>query len=280
MQLTYKSKGGTVTMGGGSHPLINLTQMSGFGLPPKEYETVPLATENGITTTGSKDLPRTITLTGDLLGGQKEIMQALKTFYYEGDLFCEFGIIRRKIGCKCINLEDIERNYNCGINTFTVQFQCDYPYFNDWYDTRQSLAGYRNLVTDTFELPCVFTQMLQEGTIINNGDKVIYPTVIISASSEPSQESAVLSIINHTTGATVNINHVMRLGETVTIDLATRQVTSSIDGRITTHISDDTVLSDFFLDVGENHLSFNTSDTNQPLTAELVFNRIYIMAVR
>ena len=280
MQLIYKSKGGTVEMGGGKHPLINIIEMSGFGLPTKEYESVSFTSENGVTTIGEKDLPRTITITGDLLGGQNEIMKALKAFYYEGELYCDFGRIRRKIECKCINLADIERHMNSGINSFTVQFQCDYPYFNDWNDTVQSLAGYKNLVTDTFTLPCVFTQMLQEGTVYNNGDKSIFPIIKITASYEPTLDNAVLSIINHTTGAMVKINYSMQNGETVEIDLATRQITSNRNGRITNCITDDTVLSDFYLQIGENELSFKTSDGNQPLTAKIIYNKIYIMAVR
>lgn len=280
MKLTYKSSGGTVEMGGGTHSLINIIEMTGFGIPIKEYETVSFASENGVTNTGEKDLPRTITITGDLLGGQLEIMKALKAFYYKGELYCDFGKIRRKIGCKCINIEDMERHQNSGINTFTVQFQCDYPYFNDWNDTVQSLAEYKNLVTDTFELPCVFTKMLQEGEIYNNGDKYIYPTIKISAFQNNTIEDAVLSLTNNTTGATIKINHTMKNGEIVTLNLATRQITSNIDGKITTKISDDTILSNFFLDVGENRISFATSDTTQPLTAQIIYNKIYLMAVR
>jgi hypothetical protein len=280
MKLTYKSAGGIVEMGGGTHPLINIIQMSGFGIPTKEYETVTFVSENGVTTIGEKDLPRTITITGDLLGGQLEIMNALKSFYYKGELYCDFGKIRRKIACKCTNLEDMERHQNSGINTFTVQLQCDYPYFSDWNDTVQSLASYKNLVTDTFTLPCVFTQMLQEGKIYNNGDKYIYPTITISANQDNTTEDNVIHLVNHTTGAEITINHTMRNGEDVTLNLATRQITSNIDGRITNHVSDDTILSNFFLDVGENKISFATSDTKQPLTARIIYNRIYLMAVR
>lgn len=280
MKLIYKSRGGTVTMGGGDNPLINIIEMSGFGVPSKEYTTVQFASENGVTTIGQKDMPRIITITGDLLGGQLEIMNALKSFYYEGELFCDFGKIRRKIGCKCINLEDMERHRKSGINTFTVQFQCDYPYFKDWNDTVQSLASYKNLVTDSFTLPCVFTKMLQEGKIYNNGDKNIYPVIRITSSYAPVNENAVLSIVNHNTGAFIHINHVVQKDEVVTLNLATRQIESNISGRITMDISDDTVLSDFFIEVGENQISFSTSDTAQPLTAQIIYNKIYLMAVR
>ncbi len=280
MRLIYKSKGGRVEMGGGYSPLINITKMSGFELPAKEYESIEYATENGTTTIGEKDLPRTITLSGDLLGGQREIMNALKAFYYEGELYCDFGRYKRKIGCKCINMEDMERRCNGGINSFALQFRCDYPYFNDWEDTTLSLAGYQNIVTDTFELPCVFTEMLQEGRVVNTGDKITFPVIQISSNADPTEEEETLIITNHTTGAVIEINHVMRNGEAITLNLATRQIESSLDGRITNHISDNTVLSNFYLDVGVNNLSFYTSDTLQPLTAELTFNRVYIMAVR
>lgn len=280
MRLIYKSKGGTVEMGGCNNPLIKITQMTGFSIPAKEYETVTFATENGVTTTGEKDIARTITVTGDLYGGQYEIMQALKAFYYAGELYCDFGLIRRKIACKCINLEDMERNRNCGINTFTIQFQCDYPYFSDWYDTTHSLAGYKNLVTESFELPCVFTRMLQEGKVNNDGDKIIFPIINISADTDPFDDTAILTVKNRTTDASIKIGHVMKKGEVVTIDLATRQIESSLEGRITNHITDDTVLSDFYIDLGENDLEFSTSDTQQPLTAEITYNKIYIMAVR
>ena len=42
------------------------------------------------------------------MGGQNEIMKMLQAFYYDGELFCDFGRIKRKISCKCINLDDID----------------------------------------------------------------------------------------------------------------------------------------------------------------------------
>ena len=54
-RLRYVSAGGIIDMGGGGFAILNLTQLSGFGLPPKIYDTVEFATENGVTTTGKKD---------------------------------------------------------------------------------------------------------------------------------------------------------------------------------------------------------------------------------
>ena len=267
-------------MGGGESPSINITQLSGFGLPPKIYETVEFATENGVTTTGKKDGARTITISGDLLGGQNEIIKMLRAFYYEGELFCDFGRIKRKIRCKCINLDDIERRNNCGINGFTVQFQADYPYFTDFYETAHAIVGYRNLVTETFTLPCVFTETVREGEIHNSGDLVAYPAITITTASEPSEDDMTLSLVNETTGAFIKIQHVLQKNEVITIDLNERRITSDISGNLSSEITDDTVLSDFYFAVGTNKIKFETTDISQPISAVAMYSKLYLMAVR
>lgn len=281
MKLTYVSEGGRVEMGGGSHPLINVIELSGFGLPTPDYDEIEYSGENGVTTIGKKDLARTMTISADLNGGQTELMKMLKVFYYPGELFCDFGNVKRKISCKCITPPDeIERNYNCGINTFTVQFKADYPYFSDCYDTTQSLAGYENLITTEFTLPCVFTKKLQNGECYNRGDLICYPVINIEARNEPVSADTLLVVSNSTTGATIEINFVMNLGEIVTIDLNTRRIKSSILGDITAHLAEGVDLSKFYLQKGKNEIAFSTSDTEQQLNANITFNNLYIMAVR
>jgi len=142
MKLIYVSSGGTVEMGGGRNPNINIIKgMSGFGLPPKDYDEIRFAKENGVTTTGSSDLQRTITLPMIIRGNQAFKTSVLEAFYYPGELYCYFGDIKRKIHCKPANYSDPEELFKSGINTFTIQFQADYPYFNDFEDTVISLAS-------------------------------------------------------------------------------------------------------------------------------------------
>lgn len=280
MRLTYISEGGRIEMGGGSNPIMNITMISGFELPAPDYETAKFAGENGVTTIGKTDLPRTLTITGDLLGGQRELMHVLKTIYYPGELYCDFGQIKRKIACKCINLNDIERHQNCGINGFTFQFQADNPYFNDFYDTEVSLASYVNRVSDNFTLPCVFTEKIDEGSAYNRGDKIMYPVITLTAEAERSISDTVLTIENLTTGKSVSIVHSPQNGEDIIFDLHARKIKSSIDGNITKKITDDTLLHEFYLEKGNNKLRFSTTDVLQPIKAMMTFNNIYIMAVR
>ena len=280
MLLKYVSEGGSFELGGGDNPFINITKMNGFELPAPDYETVKYVGENGVTTTGKTDLPRTLTISGDLMGGQLEIMNVLKALYYPGELYCDFGQIKRKIACKCTNLEDIERHQNCGINGFTFQFQADYPYFNDFYDTQTNLARYVNHVSNSFVLPCVFTEKLNEGIAYNSGDKITYPVICLRGESDGSLTSATLTITNVTSGKSIKIEHSLQNGEEVTFDLNTRRIKSNISGNITKKITDDTVLHEFFLEKGENKLTFSSTDTYQLVKATISFNNIYIMAVR
>ena len=278
--LKYVSKGGTVKMGGALSHIRLIEPLNGFELPAKNYETVEFAGENGITTTGSKDMSRIMTISGDIYGGQKTLMEILKAFYYEGTLYCEFGNIKRKIDCKVKNLDDIQRHGNSGINGFTVQFEADYPYFNDYKDSVTTISISKDLINGTFILPCVWSEYLQKGIVVNNGDKITYPLIEIKTDTAPVAEKSIITIVNNSTGAFICLNHIMREGETVTLDLKTRRIKSSIDGNITNHITNDTALDNFYLDIGENEITFETSDKNQILTANVTYNRLYIMAVR
>lgn len=277
--LKYVSRGGTVKMGGPFSD-IQITKMSGFELPAKSYDTIEFAGENGVTTTGSKDMARTLTISGDIFGGQKKIAEVLKALYYEGTLYCEFGFIKRKIDCKVINMDDVERYGLSEINGFTVQFQADYPYFNDFNDTIKSISGRKDLINGEFLLPCVWTEYLQRGVINNTGDKIIFPTIRITSPTATESKSAMITITNNTTKAFIKLDYVMQKNEIIAVDLSTRRIKSNINGNITNKISDDTVLSNFYLDIGENDISFETDADGQVLTADVEYNRIYLMAVR
>ncbi|MBQ7975410.1 MAG: phage tail family protein [Clostridia bacterium] len=280
-RIEYISEGGRVILGGGTNQLFNVTSLSGFEMPPRTSDTIVFAGENGTTQTGKRDLARTLTIAGDVYGDAKIIEQAIKCFYYDGELFCIFNNVRRKIKCRCSTLDDFEKLGKSGISKFAVQFIADYPYFNDFYDTELPLYRQRNLVTDTFTLPCVFTERISEGDVNNTGDKIIYPTIYITDNSDVSAASGGVLIENETTGAKIELPYyTMVYGETITIDLGRRRLTSSVNGNITNELGDSTPdLSRFFLEVGINHLSF-TNSTGQVLSAVIKYNPEYYTAVR
>jgi len=267
-------------MGGGAHYAINLSKISGLGLPAIEYEEKSYAGQSGITTIGRRDLPRTITLSGDVNGGQWELMKFLKTFYYPGYLICESGSIKRQIKCKCINMDDITRRNSSNINGFVVQLKADDPYFYDIHKTTLPLAVHENVVTTKFTLPCAFTKRIHEGNCNNTGDIICYPVIDIYARHEPTEGiENVISLQNSATGSKLIINHTMVLGEVLTIDVPSREIISNINGDVTNQLETGVELGDFFLQVGSNDITYETSDKLQPLSIQVTYNNRYIMAV-
>ncbi len=265
---------------GGNNPNIQIIKLSGFGLPSRRYDEVSFAKENGVTTTGDSDYPRTLTITADIYGNRTDVLKVMEAFYYNGEMFCDFGPeMKRRISCKLIQSDDVQNHSSSGINTITVQFQADYPYFNDFEDTIISLASYKNRVLDSFELPCVFSEIFQDGTLYNHGNKRCYGVITLSSEYEPTAEEGIITITNSTTGKSLNFHHVLRKGEKVEIDLNARKIISSIDGKITNAITDDTEMADFYFEPGENNLSFTTNESLRPVSASIKYNNIYLAAV-
>ena len=267
-------------LGGGKNPLFNITSVSGLELPPRNYETIEFAGENGLTVTGKKDMARTITIAGTLCGSQKDIERACKVFYEDGELICIFNDVRRKIACRMTKLDDFVRYGKSGISSFAVQFVCDYPYFTDLYEHTIPLYSRVNIVTTEFTLPCIFTDRISGGNLKNSGDKLVYPKIIIECEGASDTPNAVFEIVNATNGGYIGIEYALSNGESIEIDIATRKIISSINGNIINCITNDTDLSKFYLDVGDNEISFENSNTSQIITATAIFNSEYLTAVR
>ena len=267
-------------LGGGKNPLFNITSVSGLELPPRNYETIEFAGENGLTVTGKKDMARTITIAGTLCGSQKDIERACKVFYEDGELICIFNNVRRKIACRMTKLDDFVRYGKSGIHSFAVQFVCDYPYFTDLYEHITPIYSRKNIVLESFTLPCVFTNRISGGNLYNTGDKIVYPKITIVCEGEANEQNSVFEIANATNGGYIGIEYAMSDGESIEIDIATRKITSSINGNIINKITNNTDLSKFYLDVGDNEISFENSNTTQRITATAIFNLEYLTAVR
>lgn len=275
IEFTYKNKIGSIAMGGTSP--IKITAYDGLGIPDPEYVTVAFAAENGVTTVGQKDGTRTITLTMDFCDPDGTIRRKMsRVFHTEGELYCITNVCRRKIGCKILKMSGFEHK-GAHIYVVTVQLICDYPYFSDFYEVRKDLYSQKNLVLDTFTLPCIFTTRINRAVIHNTGDKYVYPIVEITNNSDASSAAELFYIENKTTGAKISINHKFLHSETLTFDLATRRIKSNVSGDVTSEITNDTDLSAFYFDVGDNVIDFVTT-AQRYVSAQAVFMREYYSA--
>ena len=86
-------------------------------------------------------------------------------------------------------------------------------------------------------------------------------------------------IKNETSGKSVSVKYNLKANDTVTVDLIKRKIESSISGDITNYISDDTVLGDFKLLLGENYITVESKNANDNMYAEIEYTNNYIGAV-
>ena len=278
MYLIYKNDKGQVKFNG-SRSDISITQIEGLGLPTPSFKTIEFANENGITQIGKKDSPKVITISGDVKDDDNLRNNINKILYEPGELYIynDSENKYRKIPCKLTQPPGFVKQ-GAHYYRFAVQFQADYPYFMDFDATITPLFSQKNLVTDTFTLPCVFTTRLQNGIVNNTGDKYIYPTIVIKAWGTATSATGDITIKNTTTGAIIKINKVLEDNEIITIDLATRKIKSNVDDDITNDISDDTDLSKFYYVLGENAVEFDTTTEGLTLTCETIYYNEYLSA--
>lgn len=291
-EIKYVSKGGTVVIGGGSHPLANAISIDGLGIPEQQYNTVDFTDVAGQSTTNRKDIARIITITGDLIGGQTEIEQFYKAIYYEGELYLTFDEQCRKIRCKVSSAGDMSRNADCDINGFSVQFVADYPYFTDFEDTETYIIHKENKFPNVYEngewfvqLPAIATETTIETNLHLNGDIDVYPIIKIynegSSDIAPERQGLYIELGDKEQNKVASIEILVNTenNELITVDLPKRQIVSNIKGDITHYITDDTILSDFKLKCGDNYIWAVNYNTNEKISAWLEYSPEYLTAV-
>ncbi len=279
INLKYSNRIGNVYFSGSDRSCVHIITITGLGLPKKNYKTIEFASENGVTQTSEKDMARTITITAEVTGGMRDCRHISKVLHERGNLYITSGNLRRRIECKCVQPPEFKRlSVGVDIYTFTLQLQADYPYYTDYYDIHHPIFKLQNAVTNEFTLPCVFTKRLSRSEVFNSGDKRVYSNIFIKNLGTASmfQSETSIRIINHTTGAEIVINHNMLTNESININFADRKIESSIEGNITHKLDDNSILSDFYLDVGKNDIEFiNGNEDNQNLSAIMTYSPEY-----
>lgn len=287
--ITFENDHGKIQIGGGGHPFLRCREITGLGPPKKEYNTVKYVGEDGQHTISVKNSARTITISGDLIGGQYEISNLSKILYFEGDLLLQFGNKKRKIHCRCTDLNDPVRTGP--YNQVVMQFVCDDPDFMDFTPFSVSLFRREDLISSPFTFTTgsglVFTRRLNGADIINNGDLKTYPVFYVS--NMPSADTFSLFadgvgilIQNITTGQKIELNYDARIGEEIVIDVENRSIEGNYNGVTTNlinYISTDTYLNKFWLEPGKNEISITNFNADNSITVACKYSNRYIEAV-
>ena len=282
MRLTFKNDIGSITMGGGDHPSVNIIEAIGFGLPGKEFSNVTYAGQSGHTTTNVRDVARTITLSGTFVGDKKEILKMYNILYSPGVLIYQDKGVKRQITCRLTNNDDFKPQGKSGIYTFALQFSADDPYFTDTEDLKFDIYKRVDKVTGTIYNSTgekvVFTERTTEISVINSGVKAVYPVIIVQSKELSGIDNTQLEISverDDLVCAIIKLNCNTPSNDSITFDLPRRRIVSRSQGDITNYISDETILSEFYLLPGNNIVKFDAHDGVGKVTAELMYRNKY-----
>ncbi len=289
MKMIIKNEFGSFELGGGCNSSARIQSIVGLGLPTKEVERVNFSSQPGQSTKSVRDLSRTITVAFDFNGGQKEIERLYRILYHPVELLFTFGTRKRKISARCINPQEVESIMYQKLYRYAIQFVCDNPYFNDFHNTKIAVFNradqFPNVSEDGnwyVQLPAVATERTITANILNSGEIEVYPIIHIYNSAG---QIALMSgfggimITNESTGAKIILEYSPADGEEITIDLAKRKITSNTSGSIIDYITDDTDLSKFILQLGDNKITCENLTGSGNLSAIVEYTNNYAMAV-
>ena len=278
MIITLKNEYGTFELDGGK----NLFAAAGLGLPSKNTETVTYEGQPGQVTLSAIDDKRTITLSFDIWGGIAEAERLLKIVYRPVNIIVRQGTKRRMTYGRCLNPDEIVRQIRDKLYTVTLQFECDSPYFTDERENITPIMQRADMLPNTedgeglkIQLPVIATVKSNEKTVRVSGDIPVFPIIEIYCKS--AQTYTDNGIIITGGSSAITLNYTMAEGETVTVDLPRRKIISSENGLITSCISNDTVLSDFKLMLGNNSVSVENLNILSEISVTLKYQNNYVL---
>ena len=277
MEIVIQNKNGRFEIGGGNHLKAGLVEIAGLGLPASEPNTIKYAGQPGYKMLSRTDMERTITMSLDFTGVPFDVMKIYRILQEECELLFFLGGERRKIKGFCLNPAEAENIIYKRMYKLVLQFVCENPYFEDFSDKVISLSTRKDMFPTSFEgglgyidLPAVATKRTATITVNNRGDMDVYPTITIVAE----EGSETLSISNLTTGKSITINKDIASGEKVVFDVGNRTITSDLSGSLLNYLSDDTIMSEFVLQRGNNELKA-TNGGNDLLTGSVTYKNQY-----
>lgn len=274
MQIIIENEYGRICMGNGQHPYFRVTDANGIGFMTPERNVCTYAGVDGQTLISSVYGARTITIAAEMMNsGILKREDILRIISDNVTIKFEKGSKRRQISGRCISFD--EGKPNRVFRKVVLQFICDSPYFEDYTYTSCDLFTREDIVTGgvtTFDT--AFSVRSNTADIYNRGDYSTEPIINIYCAAA---HSDIISVKNVTTGAVCEITGGVTNGEQIQINIPERCITSSLRGDITYLISDNTVLSKFFLKRGYN--SFTVDSENVGITCTLEYKNKYMEAV-
>ena len=289
MNICFSNKyGGVVFHGGNNGDGFKITEIVGLGLPGVTLNTINYAGQEGRETLSSMRTYRTITMKGDIEGANKdyEIRRAIKIFSEPVEMEISVNGRRRKCMCRCTTFDPPFGKKH--FKEFVMQLECDSPYFMDVLETKERIYGidkhltlkYVNYFKDENGQPTykVISEIVHKVAVYNSGDVKAEPIITIINTGVTTEKTDGIKIFNETTNQKICLDYVTHEGETIVVNIPERKIYSNIEKNLINLLTDDSFLSDFYLDEGTNIISVEVN-FNEKIVSYCSFNNQYLEAM-
>ncbi|MBQ4086993.1 MAG: phage tail family protein [Clostridia bacterium] len=279
MVITFTNKHGTIRLnGGGTGNAWRMTDISGIGFPKKTFTYHQYANVYGQTINTVSIPNRIITISGDIVEQARNISLAriMRILNEDGELRIQTGNKIRRAFVRTLSFEPDQRKD--AFRKFVWQVESDNPFFFGPQKAKFDIYQRTALLTSQFTLPAVFSERIMSSAVINSGDVNAEPIITITkpAGSEVVSQNLEIQLEAEGVSAEIALNHTIADGESVTMDIPNRKVTSSLSGNIIGCLSVGSVLSSFVIPPGFAMVTVKTEDSS--LSVSCSFENQYLEA--
>ena len=281
MRIRIENKYGSFSIGGSGNDIFDIKAIEGLGLPDITLNTVQYAGQEGRETLSSSREYRTITISGDIKGKDKDraVRRAIKILSAPVDVLICVGNRKRRLSCRCTSFTP---PYGKQVyKDFVLQIECDSPYFSDDSKTEKKVYSREKLLP--FDYASYFGSsqkaisiLTNRAVVTNAGDVRAEPVIKIQNTGGVADLSSGIVIQNETTGQKVTLLYTTKANETVTLDIPGRTIKNDAGENLINTLSNDSYLSDFWLEEGANTISVTTNGSGERVVVSCEFYNQYL----
>ncbi len=273
MRLIFESDGKKLEMGDDCD--ASVIEISGLGTPERQYNTKRYVNIPGQVTVSSHVLARNIVIKGDICLNGGLPTEKYHTFFCQSGMLTITGKDKKNINYNPVSFKTGNRNGE--FVSFELKLVCDFPYFSDGNDIPYEIYKRLDMVTGKFSLPKVFTKRVTEVDIYNSGQADSEPVITIGCTNQGIYSGGIV-IYNALTKKELKLDTNLSLGETITIDIKNRKISSNKRANCYGILNENCVLSDFVIARGINHILLTNLNDGETVTASILFNNLYAEA--
>lgn len=261
--------------GGGGDAPYKIKSAEGLGFMNQAAETAEYPFICGQKTLSRTPSPRLITVSFDSAGAGENSQEALAAAAHdEGRLYISSG--GKDIYADCyVSALSKTAVYGKNYERYVIQFTCDYPYFKGKEAKTAALFERTRLLKGSFTLPKLFSKRTVGSYVQVVGDKEVYPVITVGGISR--EEGFDLVFTNETTGAVLKAALPGGEYRSIVFDLANGTVTCGGED-FTVYLDDESFMSDFYLQRGENRISVTAGGIDVNTSAAVSYEEEYISA--